>query len=202
MNGDVSQPQSAQRLAFEILVRQHQRGLLVHGQSLMAAAGRSGDRAAVEGLVQDSLVVAYENLHRFDHSREFPAWGRGILRLRHMKDARSRERSVDTDVKGEREAIQQRWNDDQYDLGEQQPIMFRLEHCLQQLSDPARSAIESFYLKQEVVCAIASSSPSSISAVKRHLQRGRDALLTCLEGQSAPSHLDDIGPIGEGIDHV
>ena len=46
--------------------------------------------------------------------------------------------------------------------------------------DPARSAIESFYLKQEGVSAIASSSSSSVSAVKKRLQRGREALLTCL----------------------
>ena len=56
-------------------MRQHQRGLLVYAQSLMAAAGRRGDHAAVEDLVQDSLVVAYENLHRFDHSREFSCVG-------------------------------------------------------------------------------------------------------------------------------
>ncbi|MDA0810852.1 MAG: sigma factor [Verrucomicrobia bacterium] len=63
-----------ERRAFSGKVREHHRQLLAYGFALTA------DRELARDLVQDAFVAAYQNLGRFEVSRDFGAWMRGIVR--------------------------------------------------------------------------------------------------------------------------
>jgi len=62
------------RQAFAVLAREHHRGLLVFARALC------GNHATSADLVQDAFVTAWRNLDRFDTTRDFGAWLRGIVR--------------------------------------------------------------------------------------------------------------------------
>jgi RNA polymerase sigma-70 factor (ECF subfamily) len=168
-------------MAFEILVRQHQRSLMVYAQGLMASAGRIGDHAGAEDLLQDALVVAFENLHRFDHTRSFPAWVRGIMRFRHLKNARNQARPVPPELLDALDLIHDDWQANPDAEAEDADMLVRLTHCLKSLSKPAQQAIEQFYMRRQPVAAIASSSGDSLATVRKRLQRGREALFDCMK---------------------
>src|SRR5262245_9639150 len=68
---------------FEALVREHHRRLLAYGLALT----RRSD--AAEDLVQDALLVAHRDLAKFDASRDFGAWVRGIVRMKYLEWTRS-----------------------------------------------------------------------------------------------------------------
>ncbi len=68
--------------AFEILVRLHHRRLLAYALSL------TGREDVAEDLVQDAFLVAHRDLARFDATRDFGAWVRGIVRMKYLEWAR------------------------------------------------------------------------------------------------------------------
>src|SRR5829696_5097870 len=57
---------------FEILVREHAPMLTVYLRSVVRDRGRADD------LFQESMLVAWRNLERFDRTRPFGPWLRGI----------------------------------------------------------------------------------------------------------------------------
>ncbi|MGK0188398.1 MAG: RNA polymerase sigma factor (sigma-70 family), partial [Verrucomicrobiales bacterium] len=67
-------PPVLDRLAFSGKAREHHRQLLAYGFALTA------DRELARDLVQDAFIAAYQNLGRFEVSRDFGAWMRGIVR--------------------------------------------------------------------------------------------------------------------------
>src|SRR5438876_2266457 len=76
--------------AFEILVRLHHRRLIAYALSLT----RREDVA--EDLVQDAFLVAYRDLAKFDPTRDFAAWVRGIVRMKYLEWTRSsRTQAID-----------------------------------------------------------------------------------------------------------
>ena len=175
----------AARLAFEILVREHHRALLAYAQALLAGCGRPGDHAGAEDLVQDALVIAYENLHRYDPARgsNFAAWVRGIMRLRLLKNARRRERFMDESMLMAVEQAQQDWlrpDPNAAPSGDQVDMLAALQICLTTLNDRLREVITAVYLKGQSLSAVAAATATTMAAVKKRLQRGRQILADCL----------------------
>ena len=76
-------PKALEPKGFEALVREHHRRLLAYALALT----RKNDVA--EDLVQDALLVVHRDLTRFDASRDFGAWVRGIIRMKYLEWTRS-----------------------------------------------------------------------------------------------------------------
>lgn len=200
-------------LAFGILVREHHAGLIAYGQSLYATIGRSMDMDAAEDLVQEALLIAFENLAKYDHDRGFAPWVRGIMRFRFLKKARNREKSIDASLLAELSDIYQGWYgpqvgemipngapqawNDQSDLPD---ALAALEKCLQQLSPDQRASIEGYYFGQEAIQDLAQSLQSSVSAVKKRLQRSRQQLAECIRLRLAAQRLQMV-PQSRSISH-
>src|SRR5581483_5596953 len=76
-------PKALEPQGFESLVREHHRRLLAYALALT----RRNDVA--EDLVQDALLAVHRDLARFDASRDFGAWVRGVIRMKYLEWSRS-----------------------------------------------------------------------------------------------------------------
>ena len=68
---------------FEELVRLHHRRLLAYALALTRSPH------AAEDLVQDALLIAHRDLAKFDSTRDFGAWVRGIVRMKYLEWTRA-----------------------------------------------------------------------------------------------------------------
>ncbi|RPH35917.1 MAG: hypothetical protein EHM91_16645, partial [Planctomycetota bacterium] len=68
---------------FESQVRLHHRRLLAYALALTRRLDASED------LVQDALLIAHRDLAKYDASRDFGAWLRGIVRMKYLEWTRS-----------------------------------------------------------------------------------------------------------------
>ena len=170
------------RLAFEVLVHDAHRPLLSYAHALLAGAGRSGDHAGAEDLVQDALTIAYENLHRYDPGKghDFASWVRGIMRKRFLKGARSRECALDEQALEAIELAQRTWQQPAGPDAGRIDVMEAIHACMATLSSRVRCVMEQVYFKGEALSAVAEALPISIAALKKRLQRGRELLALCL----------------------
>ncbi len=165
-------PTNPDRLAFEILVRQHHRRLLGYAMALC----HSG--AEAEDLVQEAFLVAYRELARFDPSRDFAAWVRGIVRMKWLESHRRRERPVDDATLAALDEGHRRLEINEAESGVD--ALATLRGCVARLDGALRETVELFYL-QELPCqAVAERTGVSVEAVRKRLQRARAALGDCL----------------------
>lgn len=159
--------------AFEILVREHHRGLLAYALSLVRDAG------AAEDVVQDAFLAAFENLARFDVRRDFGRWLRGIARMKYLERARRRrETPVESGVLDEIEREHAEWDRARFEKGGE--VFAALRHCLDRLGELARETVDSFYMRRLSCAAIASVLATSEAAVKKRLERARRSLGRCI----------------------
>jgi RNA polymerase sigma-70 factor (ECF subfamily) len=163
------------RQAFAVLAREHHRGLLVFARALSGNASTSAD------LVQDAFVTAWRNLDRFDTTRDFGAWLRGIVRNKWREHLRRHAREVDVD-----DATIEAWENQLARWDESRrsgnPELFdALEDCLKRLPEAMGEAVNRFYYREQAADAIASSLGIDAATLRKRLQRAREALRTCLE---------------------
>ena len=181
MNSDPSASPPSDRQAFAILAREHHRGLLVYGRALIR------DEAAAADLVQDAFVTAWHNLARFDVTRDFGAWMRGIVRNKWREHLRRHKREVDVDD-ATLEAWENRfaaWDDGrQSEAGE---MFEQLDDCLGRLPTAMREAVSQFYYQDTPGEAAAAALGIDPSTLRKRLQRSREALRGCLENK-LPTH--------------
>ncbi len=158
--------------AFETLVRQHHRRLLAYALALVPA------REVAEDLAQDALVAACRDRARFDASRDFGAWVRGILRNKYREWARTRQDvPVDAAVLTALDTQHQQW-----DRAEQTPgdALRALRRCIQRLPETLRRAVELFYLDSLSGEVVAERLDASHATVRKRLQRARHNLAECV----------------------
>ena len=91
MNPDSMAIPPADRQNFATLAREHHRCLLIYARAL------SRNEATAADLVQDAFIAAWRNLGRFDVTRDFGAWLRGIIRNKWREHLRRHAREVDVD---------------------------------------------------------------------------------------------------------
>jgi len=161
--------------AFDILAREHHRGLLVFARAL------SRNDATAADLVQDALVTAWRNLENFDSARDFGAWLRGIVRNKWREHLRRHQREVDVD-----DATLEAWENRLalWDAGRQagNPALFdALEDCLKRLPDTLGEAVNRYYYHDQPGDAIAAALGIDAAALRKRLQRAREALRNCLD---------------------
>lgn len=159
---------------FEILVRENADMLTSYLRSVVANA------AAVDDLFQETFLVAWKNLSRYDRGRPFAPWIRGIAsRLVLAERRRSYRVRVTTTAEIEHlgeffAAFDERPGDTWRDK------LDALRRCLDRLKPPLRQVLELRYQGELGCRAIAAKTGDSLEAVKKRLQRARSQLAVCL----------------------
>lgn len=169
----------ADRQAFAALARDHHRSLLVYARAL------ARDEATAADIVQDAFIAAWRNLGRFDITRDFGAWLRGIVRNKWREHLRRHSREVDVD-EATLEAWESRmiqWNPP---AGEPE-LLDKLEDCLKRLPEAMGDAVRRFYYQDEPGESISGALGIDITTFRKRLQRARLALRDCLD-RKQPTH--------------
>ena len=175
MDPDPSHGPPTNRQEFAALARDHHRNLLIYARAL------AGDHATAADLVQDAFVAAWKNLGRFDVTRDFGAWLRGIIRNKWREHLRRHRREVDVDD-ATLDAWEQRfaaW--DQGMKTEGTDLMTSLDDCLRRLPEAMHQAIRRFYYHDESGETLAASLAIDATTLRKRLQRARQALRDCLD---------------------
>ena len=164
---------------FEILVRDH----IDSVRAFLLASLR--DSVAAEDVLQETFLVAWRILDRYDRQLPFGPWVRGIagkLLLNHRRKlGRSRVHFCDEVVLGHiDEGFRQvaQLHGDTFD-----EKLDALRDCLSKLTGPQRESIRLHYEHGLHCKEIGPRLGIGFEAVKKHLQRGRALLHRCLLGK-------------------
>jgi len=159
---------------FEILVRQYHRRLIAYAISLA-----SRDDVA-QDLVQDAFLVAYVNLSKFDASKDFGAWMRGIIRMKYLEWKRSqKEAPLEEETLDAIAARHGTW-DRALEEG-QEDALSALRTCVGELVGVSRRTLELFYFERKSCTDIAEALGTSEAAIRKRLERIRQALGNCVQ---------------------
>jgi RNA polymerase sigma factor (sigma-70 family) len=162
------------RELFEILAREHLPMLRVYLRCLVAAG-------EVDDLVQESLVAVWRALDRFDRSKPFGPWLRGIARnvaLAHHRQSAQADLPYDPTwllaLEDRCAAVQNQPGDT---LDEK---LTGLRNCIEQLPEPYKTTIRYRYQFEIIGEALAQRLQINLENVKKRLQRGRQWLSECM----------------------
>lgn len=161
---------------FEILVREN-------ADSLTAFLRASVyDQTAVDDLFQEAILISWRKIDKYDRSRPFGAWLRGIAKrliLAHYRKA-AREVTLPNekvlDYLDQRMAQVDRQSGDTLD-----EKITALRGCIERLSPLFREPIELHYRKRRTTEWIADQMATTKHAIQKRLQRARVQLAECLE---------------------
>lgn len=166
---------------FEALVREHHRRLLAYGLALTRRT------EAAEDLVQDALLIAHRDLGKFDASRDFGAWVRGIVRMKYLEWTRSQrtERMTESQLE-EIDARHREW--DRAAEEGRGDALAALRLCREELGDHVAAALDLFYSEKLSCADIAARLRVSEVVIRKRLQRARDVLGQCLQKRLGAAH--------------
>lgn len=163
---------------FEILVREHGDMLMVYLRSVLR------DSAVVDDLFQETMLTAWRTIDRFDRSRPFGPWLRGIagnLVIAWWRNSASLPRLCDAPTLAQ---IDERLSQTQRLCGDTlEEKLDALHGCLNDLPMIYRKAIEMRYREGLKPAEITSQLQLNAETVKKRLQRARTLLLECLNGK-------------------
>ncbi len=157
------------RARFAELLREHHRGLLAYATALAKSEPTARD------LVQDACVAAWQSLSKFDVSRDFGTWMRGILRNKWREHCRrhSREIPLDEDTLSRLEQPFERSSGDA-------DLLDRLAECRGKLPEPMADAVRLTYDEGRTSDDAAEILSTTAAALRKRLERAREALRLCL----------------------
>jgi len=169
---DETEPEA--RDLFEILVRENADMLI----SFLRSTVR--DPATAEDLFQETFLVAWKNLARFDRDRPFGPWLRGIAGRLVMAERRRgvRIRMLEESEMELLEGYFEEFSASQGDTWSEK--LEALKRCLERLKPPLREALDLRYQTGLCCRTIAERVGDSLEAVKKRLQRARSYLALCL----------------------
>jgi RNA polymerase sigma-70 factor (ECF subfamily) len=159
--------------AFAALAREHHRCLLIYARAL------ARNEATAADLVQDAFIAAWRNLGRFDITRDFGAWLRGIIRNKWREYLRRHAREVDVDD-ATLEAWESRFAQWDHSTGDAD-LLDTLDECLKRLPDAMSEVVRRFYYQEEPGERVASALGIDTATFRKRLERARHALRTCLD---------------------
>jgi RNA polymerase sigma-70 factor (ECF subfamily) len=143
------------------------------------------DTVAAEDVLQETFLVAWRILDRYDRKLPFGPWVRGIaakLLLNHRRKlGRNRLHFCDEEVLGHLDEGFRRIATLKGDTFDQQ--LDALRDCLQKLNGVQRDSIQLHYEHGLHCREIAVRLGIGFEAVKKHLQRGRAMLHRCLQSK-------------------
>jgi RNA polymerase sigma-70 factor len=162
---------------FEILARDHADMLWAYLGSVVR------DRAAAEDLFQETLLIAWRSLDRYDQSLPFGPWLRGIAGRLILAGRRRLARDLvhvvgNADLEA-LEGLYAKVAAQSGDVwGEKLDLLRR---CLDALPLPQRDVVHCYYWDDLDCRAIAAKLARPLEAVKKQLQRARAALADCMQ---------------------
>jgi len=162
--------------SFSQLVRTHHRELLVYAHSL------TKENHAYRDIVQDAFIAAWKNIERFDVTRDFGSWMRGIVRNKWREWLRKNQRevSIEDDTLEAIEGEMRAWENLRQDGG---PTVFiHLEKCLGKLPETMAKAIKATYHDGLSTEEAAAALKINGATLRKRLQRARTALRECIQG--------------------
>lgn len=178
---DTARVKALEPKSFEALVRDHHRRLLAYALALT----RRNDIS--EDLVQDTLLIAHRDLSKFDATRDFGAWTRGILRMKYLEWTRSHrfERMTEAQL-DDIDARHREW-DRAAEEGRGDAVA-ALRLCREELGDHIGDTLDLFYAEHRSCADIAARLNVSEAVVRKRLQRARDVLSDCLKKRLGAVH--------------
>ena len=164
-----------EREKFSELVRESHAELLVYARSLTREDTNSRD------IVQDSFVVAWKNMNKFEVTRDFSSWMRGIIRNKWREQLRKNKRhvSMDDEVLEGLEAEMRSWQSMRNDGGPS--VFIKLEQCMKRLPETLMQAITSFYYEGDSTDEAAEKLSIGGATLRKRLQRARVSLKDCIK---------------------
>lgn len=155
---------------FTALIRSHHLTLLSYARAL------AGAESTARELVQDACVAAWQNLGRFDITRDFASWLRGIIRNKWREHCRlhSRETCLDDEALSRLEQILAPHTDGDAAVFE------RLADCRTRLPGPMAEVIRLCYDEDRSGDEAAAALSLTPATFRKRLERARDALRACM----------------------
>ena len=130
--------------------------------------------------MQDSFLVAWKSLERFDVSKDFGAWMRGVVRNKWREYLRknNREIQIEDDVLEVMEQQMHDWQSQRQDGGPS--VFLKLETCLKKLPEAMSHAIQLAYSEGLNSDEAAKRLDISSANLRKRLERARNKLKDCL----------------------
>jgi len=162
------------REEFSELAKVHHSELLVYARALTREGATSRD------IVQDSFVAAWRNKDKFDITKDFATWMRGIVRNKWRESLRKNKRLIplEDDVLESIDAEMGDWQSARNDGGPS--VFMKLELCLAKLPASMLEAVKSFYYEENSSDEVASLLNIGSATVRKRLERARSGLKECL----------------------
>ena len=157
------------RNRFTDLIRGHHLGLVAYATALVKS------EAAARDLVQDSCVAAWQSLGKFDVSRDFGTWMRGIVRNKWREHCRKYKREVALD-----EETLSRLEQPFEGSPEDADLFARLAECRSKLPEPMAEVVRVIYDEGRTSDEAAEILETKAPALRKRLERAREALRLCL----------------------
>lgn len=142
--------------------------------ALLYARTLSGSEHTSRDLAQEAFLAGWQNWARFDVTRDFGGWIRGIIRNKWREYCRKNSRlsSWDEDALSRLE-----------DTLQEMPATGFFDHlkdCLDRLPETLRGPVIAHYYEELSTAEAAAKLKASESATRKRLQRAREALRDCL----------------------
>ncbi|MGC4015202.1 MAG: RNA polymerase sigma factor [Luteolibacter sp.] len=166
-------PDNMDRSRFSELIHEHHRPLLAYARVLAGHPERARE------LVQDAFVAAWQTIGRFDVTRDFGSWLRGIVRNKWREDCRKHSREValsDPELVQLEEAIRT-WSARDGEVG----LLGRFADCRSRFPELLSMAVRAYYDERLDGYDAAASLDISGVTLRKRLERARAALRLCLE---------------------
>lgn len=168
---------------FEILVREHADMLTVYLRCVVRGP------TLVDDLFQETMLTAWRTLDRFDRSRPFGPWLRGIAGKLVLAHRRKSAKSVVFCEEQFLEHLEHRHAELQRLPGDTlDDKLDELRRCLELLPSTYRQAVELRYTEGLQGTGLAAKLQISTEALKKRLQRGRAHLMHCLQRKLAAAN--------------
>jgi RNA polymerase sigma-70 factor (ECF subfamily) len=167
--------EESDRAVFSRMARANSRMMLVYARTLLR------DEVDARELVQESLVTAWENMNRFDVTRDVGAWLRGIVRNKwreHCRRVGSRPDFAVSDPAA-LEAELSSWHDEA-----EKPLFEALQECRDLLPEALADAVQAFYYDGMNGAEASEQLGVNAATLRKRLERARLALHQCLQSKS------------------
>jgi RNA polymerase sigma-70 factor (ECF subfamily) len=153
----------------------HQREIRV----LVSAAVR--DPHARDDLVQQTALILWRTFEKYDRTRPFVAWARGVARNVILQHYRQSARCPVLLDPAALEAVLEAYNETPED--EAELYQAALRECLQKAPPKSRQLLELRYQQTLGLAEMAAGLHCTVNAVNQTLVRIRTALRACIESQ-------------------
>lgn len=166
-------PPVMDRNRFTELIRDHHQPLLAYARAVAGHPERARE------LVQDAFVAAWQTVGRFDVTRDFGSWLRGIVRNKWRENCRKNHREValeDPELVRLEDAVRA-WSARDGEQG----LLDRLADCRSKLPEALSLAVSAYYDEGRDGDAASQSLGIPPATFRKRLERARAALRVCLE---------------------